>query len=215
MAFASSSCKDLPDRISPGSPQDFLFRICTQSCKDLSERNLAGTPQESQELVFARIYKQNAADTQLENPAVHRNVTRSILRENLGKCSAPEVSPTFSACAVEMHMGTLVPRFVRAWAVEMDMEQFHSRSFAAPQNLAPFVRACAVEVHRGMSQKHFLCDNFQGKCHALEASKIRAADFARSCAVENAHGHHRRAILCKMLQEKLPEAKWRKPNGAP
>ena len=33
MASASSSCKDLLERISPGSPQDLLLRTCTGSCK--------------------------------------------------------------------------------------------------------------------------------------------------------------------------------------
>ena len=75
-SFHTSTCKTWPlqelkyllERISPGSPQDLLFRTCTGSCKDLSERNLAGSPEER---VYARIYNENAAGQELENPAAH------------------------------------------------------------------------------------------------------------------------------------------------
>ena len=35
MASPRASCEGLLVRISPGSPQDLLFRTCTRSCKDL------------------------------------------------------------------------------------------------------------------------------------------------------------------------------------
>ena len=38
MAPARSSCKDLLERILPGSPQGLLSRTCTESYKDLLER---------------------------------------------------------------------------------------------------------------------------------------------------------------------------------
>ena len=40
MASTRSSCKDLFERISPGSPQDLLSRHCTGSRKDVLESNL-------------------------------------------------------------------------------------------------------------------------------------------------------------------------------
>jgi len=66
MASASSSCKDLLERISSGSPQDLLSRAGTGSCKDLLGRNLAGLPQEP---VHARIHNGTAAGPELETPA--------------------------------------------------------------------------------------------------------------------------------------------------
>ena len=64
MTSASSSCKDLLGRTSPGAPQDLLLRTCVGSCKDLLKRKLAGSPQEPD---YARIYNENAADPELEN----------------------------------------------------------------------------------------------------------------------------------------------------
>ena len=85
--------KDFLERISPGSPQDLL--LSTRSCKDLLERNFAGS---SQEPFYARIYNENAAGPELENPAAHlrslnaqhERLTRAIFwRELTGKMPRP------------------------------------------------------------------------------------------------------------------------------
>ena len=40
------SCKDLLERIPPGSSQDLLTRTCARSCKDLLGRTSPGSPQD-------------------------------------------------------------------------------------------------------------------------------------------------------------------------
>ena len=77
MAFASSSCQGLLERIS----KELLLMTCAWSCKDLLERNWAGFPQES---MYARIHNEN--------------VRRSILCANLQeKICAPR--PGRTVCA--------------------------------------------------------------------------------------------------------------------
>ena len=63
MASARSSCKDLLERIPPGSPQNLLLRTCAGSCQDLLERDLEGSPGEP---VHPGIYsaKQNRGSDQ-------------------------------------------------------------------------------------------------------------------------------------------------------
>ena len=113
LSSVSSSCKDLLERISPGSPQDLLLRTWTGSCKDLLERKLAGSPQEP---VHASIYNENAAGPELENPAVQTSCERAqskcawtshkskFVREFTGKMPRPQDrdAPFVQACAVDM-----------------------------------------------------------------------------------------------------------------
>ena len=112
MASTRSSCKDLLERISPGSPQDLLLRSCARSCKDILERNLAGSP-------LPREFTMNRPQTKsprrrlcgsLRSRNAHGHLTRAILCDNLQeKCRAPRSGQPrgadfVQACAVEMQI---------------------------------------------------------------------------------------------------------------
>ena len=97
MASTRSSCKDLLERISPGSPQDLLLRSCARSCKDILERNLAGSP-------LPREFTMNRPQTKsprrrlcgsLRSRNAHGHLTRAILCDNFaGKMPRSKIGTT-------------------------------------------------------------------------------------------------------------------------
>ena len=151
MASASSSRKDFLESISPGSPQDLL--LSTRSCKDLLERNFAGS---SQEPFYARIYNENAAGPELENPAAHlhslnaqhERLTRAIFwRELTGKMPRPH---TLCVHAQSKLIWTSPGIILR------ENSQGKSWGPRSSQNCDPHcVRACAIEMHIDIAQSHF------------------------------------------------------------
>ena len=160
------TCKDLWERIWPGSP---LLRTCTGSCKDLLERNAAGSPQEP---VYARIYNEKAADQESWRTLrcavdMHMDMTEEAVFARRYNKNAPDqdryirfcaslrgrnhMSISKSNCTRECVGQNATPqehRFVRACAVEMHMNM-HVTSLRSRNP------ACAVEMHMDMSEEQF------------------------------------------------------------
>ena len=106
MASPRASCEGLLERISPGSPQDLLFRTCTRIMQGPLERNLAGSPQEPFMWQFTLNMSQGKSlrtpwrglCASLRSRNAHGHLRRAISCDNLQeKCRAPEVSRTFCA----------------------------------------------------------------------------------------------------------------------
>ena len=174
MASVRSSCKDLLERISPGSPQDLLLRTCTGSCKDLWDRNLAGSPQEIAHLweFTGKIPRPRTGTTAWCVPAqstctsTYQKRTCFLMREFSGKMPQTKIMQNFKqnsrgrVCAILQSRNALTwtshkSQFLREFTgkkpeARWSTQWSHCLGKNRPQHRhSRCVQACEVEMHGG------------------------------------------------------------------